>query len=270
MLACLLTTITSFLTAISPNIWAYSTFRFLNGLTGSGIGTCCLVLATEVVGKKWRGKVGQYGFFFFTLGFLSLPPISYCTKSSWRSLYYIISAFLFLYTIIILPFVVESPHWLLVRGRKDEALSVLTNVATRNGKNLPSNIELMDPILSNNNEDIKRKSLWQCKWAKIRICKAMIVAFGVGFVYYAIQLNVENLNFNKYLSVAINALMEIPAVFIGSFLLSFMKRRVLFFGACLLTGISCFTCSIFAKGMTLEIRLNNLLLGCIYSHFIGN
>ncbi|KAL2939755.1 Organic cation/carnitine transporter 1 [Bienertia sinuspersici] len=247
ILACLLTSITSFLTSISPNIWTYAVFRFFYGLTRSGIGISCLVLATEVVGRKRRGQVGQYGFFFFTLGFLSLPLISFCTKSSWRLLYRTLSLLVLVYSIIILPFIKESPRWLLTRGRKTEALKILTNLARRNGKNLPENIQLNDPSLMNDGRN-KGMSLWQCKWARMRMMKAMITGFGAGFVYYAINLNVENLDFSKYVSVAINALLEVPAVFVGSYLLGFMKRRLLLSLSCFIAGSSCFLCIIFTKG----------------------
>ncbi|XP_021835869.2 organic cation/carnitine transporter 1 [Spinacia oleracea] len=246
-LACLVTSITALLTSFSPNIWTYAVLRFFNGLTRSGIGICCLVLATEVVGRKWRGQVGQYGFFFFSLGFLSLPLIAMHTKSSWRYLYRILSFVVFLYTIVILPFVTESPRWLLLKGRKSEAHSILTKLATRNGKTIPPNVQLTDPGFSDN-EHKKNISLWECKWARMRMLKAMIAGFGVGFVYYAVQLNVENLNFSKYLSVAINALLEIPAVFVGSFFLGFMNRRLLLSIACVLAGISCLLCIIFTNG----------------------
>ncbi|CAO2833257.1 unnamed protein product [Amaranthus hypochondriacus] len=261
ILASLLTAITAFLTSFSINIWTYAICRFLNGLTRSGIGICCLVLATEVVGRKWRGQIGQYGFFFFTLGFISLPLIAFYTKSSWRLLYQILSLLVFLYSIFILPFVAESPRWLLIRGRKNEALLGLSNLASRNGRSLPANIELTDPSLIGNDDEKKMMSLWGCKWARVRMGKAMIAAFGVGFVYYAVQLNVENLNFNKYVSVAINALIEIPAVFGGSFLLGFMKRRLLFFLSCLFTGISCFLCIIFTKSGKDNIIGNWIQLG---------
>ncbi|XP_010694556.2 organic cation/carnitine transporter 1 [Beta vulgaris subsp. vulgaris] len=246
ILACILTSITALLTSIAPNIWAYATFRFLNGLTRSGIGICCLVLATEIVGREKRGQVGQYGFFFFSSGFLSLPLISFYTKSSWRSLHRILSLQVFLYCIIILPFVVESPRWLLIKGRKTEAHSILTKLATRNGKKIPDHVELTDPSLSN--EQNKQMRLWQCKWARIRMWKAMIGGFGVGFVYYGVQLNVENLNFSKYLSVVINALLEIPSVFIGGYLLGFMKRRLLLSLSCFIAGSSCFLCVAFTRG----------------------
>lgn len=74
----------------------------------------------------------------------------------------------------------------------------------------------------------------------------MVAGFGVGFVYYGIQLNGENLNFNLYLTVIINALMEIPAVIIGGLLLSYTNRRFLFSMSAILAGVSCGLCIIFS------------------------
>ncbi|KAK9025400.1 hypothetical protein V6N11_038269 [Hibiscus sabdariffa] len=49
-----------------------------------GVGICCLVLSTEAADRKWRGQVGQRGFFFFTAGFLSLSLINHLTRGHWR------------------------------------------------------------------------------------------------------------------------------------------------------------------------------------------
>ncbi|KAJ8443272.1 hypothetical protein Cgig2_010167 [Carnegiea gigantea] len=221
----------------------------------SGIGICCLVLATEVIGRKWRGQIGQYGFFFFTIGFLTIPLIAFYNKTSWRSLHRIIAAFPFVYSLLILRLVEESPRWLLIRGNKTRALSVLAGFARRNGKTLPTDLQLLDPNLSinddNNNSNVRegtpKMGLWGCRWARIRMSIAMVAGFGVGFVYYGIQLNVENLNFSKYLTVVINGLMEIPAVVLGSLFLGFMKRRMLFSLSCYIAGLSCLLCIIFTK-----------------------
>ncbi|KAH9622792.1 hypothetical protein KSS87_005689 [Heliosperma pusillum] len=250
ILACLLTAITSALTSLSPNLWVYGLFRFANGLARSGIGICCLVLATEVVGRKWRGQVGQYGFFFFTVGFLSIPIMAYYTRTSWRSLYIVTSILPFIYSVVVLPFVSESPRWLLIRGRKEESLQVLSKFAKFNGKSLPTNLQLSDTISSNPNNDpnYSNMTLWQCKWARARMCKAMVAGFGIGFVYYGVQLNVENMNFSKYFSTIINAVMEIPAVLVGSLLLSCTERRTLYSYSAYVTGVTCFTCMVFTKG----------------------
>ncbi|XP_073134380.1 organic cation/carnitine transporter 1 [Henckelia pumila] len=254
LLSCILTSATTFLTSISPNIWIYALLRFANGFSRSGIGICCLVLSTEAVGRKWRGQVGQYGFFFFATGFLSIPLIAYPTRTCWRNLYKIMSFLPLVYSIFILvPFVSESPRWLLVRGRSEEALEILKRYARMNGRELPQNLCILEPSISLEKvpEKIQNpssvKKLWSTRWAMKRMAMVMITGFGVGFVYYGIQLNVENLNFNLYFTVAINAMMEIPAVFIGSVLLSFMNRRLLFSSSAFLAGVSCIFCIFFSS-----------------------
>ncbi|KAJ4799702.1 Organic cation/carnitine transporter 1 [Rhynchospora pubera] len=246
LLSCLLTSITAFLTSLAPNIWVYALLRFSNGFARSGIGICCLVLSTEVVGRSWRGQVGQYGFFFFTVGFLSLPLVAYPVRESWRSLYKVMSIFPLIYSLLILPYVSESPRWLAIKGRTDEAMRVLIKFARRNGKVIPSNVSISNPTITEGGLPQKTESLWSTGWASKRIATVMLAGFGVGFVYYGVQLNVENLNFNVYFTVAINALMEIPAVFIGSVFLGFTDRRVLFSTSAFLAGISCLLCTIFS------------------------
>ncbi|KAG2321820.1 hypothetical protein Bca52824_015033 [Brassica carinata] len=243
-LSCILTFVTALAISFAPNIWVYAFLRFANGFFRSGIGSCCIVLATEVVGKKWRGQVGQYGFFFFTLGFLSLPLMGYLERKSWRNLYRIISVLPLGYALFLLPFAYESPRWLLVKGHNKEAMVVLKKLARLNGKQLPAELSLVDPIQGRDDQTSSSENFWKTKWAVKRIVMVMMAGFGSGFVYYGIQLNAENLNFNLYLTVAVNAMMEFPAVFIGSFLLGVMNRRPLFSNSSYLAAISCLLCAV--------------------------
>ncbi|KAJ6813027.1 organic cation/carnitine transporter 1 [Iris pallida] len=250
LLSCLLTSLTAFLTSLSPDVWVYALLRFSNGFARSGIGICCLVLSTESVGRKWRGQVGQYGFLFFTLGFLSLPLVAYRTRHDWRNAYRAISLLPLAYSLLLLlPFVSESPRWLAIRGRTDEAMSVLNRLARRNGRKLPTNLSILinNDNLSTTTTTSKTKNLWSAKWATKRIVKCMAAGFGVGFVYYGVQLNVENLSFNLYFTVAVNALMELPAVFLGSVLLAVMPRRALFSSSAFAAGALCVLCVLFAS-----------------------
>ncbi|KAE8709647.1 Organic cation/carnitine transporter 1 [Hibiscus syriacus] len=141
----------------------------------------------------------------------------------------------------------ESPRWLLVRGRNNEALDVLRKLAR--GKKLPDNIELIvpsSPTISIGVEGDENESIWTTKWAAKRMVTVMASALGVGFAYYGIQLNAQNLNFNFYVTVIINALMDIPAVLIGGVLLGFTNRRLLLLLSTVSGGVSCLLCIVFS------------------------
>ena len=129
LLSCLLMSAAGILTIFSPNHWIYSGLRFVSGFGRATLGTCAHVLTTELFGKRCRGQVGVIGFFLFTLGFLTLPVIAYLNRdSSWRYIYLWTSVPALLYSFLVIFFVRESPRWLMVRGRKEEAVATLKSI----------------------------------------------------------------------------------------------------------------------------------------------
>jgi hypothetical protein len=85
--------------------------------------------------------MGMSAFYFFSLGVMALPVFAFYT-GSWRLLYVVTSIPAVIYCAIILPFVCESPRWYLIQGRLEEAMAVLRNFATLNGKSVPSWVSL--------------------------------------------------------------------------------------------------------------------------------
>lgn len=97
---------------LSPNIWIYASMRFVCGFARATVGTCAMVLSTEIVGKKWRDFVSIFSFVCFTMGFLSLPMIAYlCRMMSWRVLYLWTSVPSLCYAILVHFLVQESPRF---------------------------------------------------------------------------------------------------------------------------------------------------------------
>lgn len=104
----------------------------ITGMGTMGVFAACHVFIVELAGVQWRGLTSM----LFDLG----PPTGGMIWAivgnyirDWRTLYYpglAIACVMLLYYWI-LP---ESPRWLLVKGRVEEATVVLTQAARRNGR----------------------------------------------------------------------------------------------------------------------------------------
>ncbi|KAG9439024.1 hypothetical protein H6P81_019189 [Aristolochia fimbriata] len=257
LLSCSLMSLTGLLTAFSHNIWVYSFLRLLSGFGRATIGTCALVLSTELVGKRWRGQVGVLGFFGFTLGFLSLPCLAFFLhrhQFSWRALYVSTSAPVLLYCLLVYFLVHESPRWLFVSGRAEEAVKTLAKIGAANGRE--SNLSDFSGLINFCPEEetardasvfSAMKVLWEKRWTFRRLLVIMVVSFGVGLVYYAMPLAVETLDFNLYLSVTFNALSELPAALLTFFLIGSLSRRRMVLVFTLLSCAASVACGAMAK-----------------------
>ncbi|KAK4343932.1 hypothetical protein RND71_037026 [Anisodus tanguticus] len=256
VLSCLIMSITGCVTALSTNIWMYSALRFLSGFGRATIGTCSLVLSTELVGRKWRGQVGIISFLCFTFGFISLPGIAYLNKgNSWRVVYLWTCVPAVLYTIIVHFFVHESPRWLYLRGHKEEfvkTLKTIANPATRSKltssffETLFTDLESNMSVSASQDLDLYSaiKLLIEKGWAMRRLLTVVSIGFGVGMVYYGMPLGVGDLGFDIYLSITLNALSELPSSLIAFFLIGKMNRKVSLLGFSLLSGICSVGCAL--------------------------
>ncbi|KAJ4836920.1 hypothetical protein Tsubulata_022027 [Turnera subulata] len=236
VLSCAVMSASGILIVFSNNIWIYSALKLFNGVGRSTIGTCSLVLCTELVGKRWRGQVGVLGFIFFALGFLSLPLIAYINRdSSWRTIYFYTSVPTIFYTILVHFYVRESPRWLFVRGRKEEAVSILKSISPA-GLTLSFSNLVVEKESWNIDTYSALKILLSKKWACQRLCVIMVVIFGTGMVYYGMPLGLGNLSFNLYFSVAFNAISELPASLATFFLVDRVNRKDSVLVLCVLSG----------------------------------
>ncbi|KAL6198758.1 hypothetical protein ACLB2K_028547 [Fragaria x ananassa] len=253
VISCITMSVAAFATIFSTNVWIYSALRFASGIGRSSISTCVLVLLMERVGRKWRPRVGIMQFFFFTLGFLSLPAIAYINRAnSWRALYLCTSIPAMFYCLFLHFFVKESPRWLFMNGRGEEAITVLKKSAA--SKPIISELNSLlcaEDLRSKAAESTKSsdpyksmKELFAKKWAMKRTLVVMVLGFGIGMVYYGMPLGVGNLGFNIYLSVMFNALLEIPSYPLTLIILEKWSRKFSVLWFCLVSGICGVVCAV--------------------------
>ncbi|KAL0926753.1 hypothetical protein M5K25_003001 [Dendrobium thyrsiflorum] len=233
-LSSLLMSLSAALTAASPSLLVYAALRFICGFGRATVGTSAIVLSTELVSRRWRDRVSIIGFFCFTIGFLSLPGIAYVARGeSWRTLYVLTAAPAFVYTVVVYFTMKESPRWLLLKGRRLEAIETIKKMTGGGDKVINSSFSNLAIVVQQVGADEETsdnifsaaKTLWQNRWAFRRLTALMTVSFGVGMVYYGMPLNLGNLSSNLYLSVALNAITELPSSFVVFCLISHMNRR---------------------------------------------
>ncbi|KMT12561.1 hypothetical protein BVRB_5g098060 [Beta vulgaris subsp. vulgaris] len=260
--------LSGFFTAMfSRNIWAYAFLRFVSGFGRAAIGTCSLVLATEVVGKQWRGQVGVVGFVCFSFGFLSLPGIAYLTQGSWRALYLWTSAPALIYCVLVMVFVKESPRWLLIQGRRQEAMDALKNIATLHQSSLTLSFFGEEEAPRGDDTDVysAMRVMVSRPWAIRRLITVSWMCVGIGVVYYGMPLALGNLPFNLYFSVTLNALSELPGSFLTFVLINRLDRRPAIIGFTLVSGVLSILVVLAGNLMGLQVGLEILSFLCAVS-----
>ncbi|KAF7003936.1 hypothetical protein CFC21_019207 [Triticum aestivum] len=247
-LVCFLSGGFGLLTSLSPNYWVYVAFRLLTGFSAGSICFCSFVLATEPIGPSYRGVVGTSTCYFFSGGIAALAGIAALFQSSWRIIYIVSSLPSLAFILVVVPFVSESPRWYLVRCRTDDAMRVLREIASTNGKSIPDCMGLRlddeDDITKKVVETSSVLDVFRSQTMRARLMLLVIITFLCSVVYFGLTLNVVNLKINLYISVVVNSLAEMPAYLVTAVLLQHFGRKPLTIGSMLLSGVFCTTASL--------------------------
>uniref|UniRef100_A0A7N0TS75 Major facilitator superfamily (MFS) profile domain-containing protein n=1 Tax=Kalanchoe fedtschenkoi TaxID=63787 RepID=A0A7N0TS75_KALFE len=283
LLSCSTMSAFSLITISSTNIWVYTLIRFLTGLGRSSIGPCVVVLVSEKVGQRWRGRVVMFSYLCFSVGFLTLAGIAYANRDQhWRLLYLWTSVPGVAYSVVAYFLVMESPAWLLIKGRGAEAHSVLQRLAPWNDyTNEVYKLIIEHPNSSSNNDALasafrsyfsSMRLLFSSKWNLRRIIPIILIASGIGVVYFGIPLGVGNLGFDIYLSSVLNALIEIPSFVITIFLVERYSRRGSLLLFCTVSGglsVGCAMISEVAAWVRVVVEMGAFVTGCVACNVVS-
>ncbi|XP_074307714.1 organic cation/carnitine transporter 3-like [Silene latifolia] len=268
LFSCLTMSLAALASGFAPSFWWYCVLRFICGAGRVSITISSFVLLSEKVGKRWRGQIVLLGFISLTLGILSLTGIAYFTRtSSWRALYIWTSTPGILYSVMIHFCLFESPRWLFLQGRQNEAVSVLKRIGTLSHLSSVLARNMFKIEQSNVNPFSSMRVIAKKRWAIQRLLVTMVLSFGVGMMYFGMFLGVGSLGPNIYLSSIYNSL-----IFLVSSLLSYLfwiqrvNRRSSILGFCTVSGATGIV-SIIAghdqKGIRVGLELTALFCACM-------
>ncbi|PKU80734.1 Organic cation/carnitine transporter 2 [Dendrobium catenatum] len=233
------------LTAFSPNLAVYAALRFTCGFARANVGTSAFVLSSELVSRRYRNHVSILTFIFSTTGFLTLPAIAFLNRAhSWRLLYLYTSIPSLFYSILLLFFMKESPRWLLLKGKRKEAIETLKKLTSlKEIQSFPDLAVTYSKKTESEGLYSAARILFEKPWALQRLAAIMIMSFGVGLMYYGMPLNLGNLNVDLYMSAALNAASELPSAFVVFFLANVVSRRRSLIGFVIVSGGCSLACT---------------------------
>ncbi|KAK2152867.1 hypothetical protein LSH36_316g08008 [Paralvinella palmiformis] len=202
-----------FISAFSP-VWEM--FAFCRFFVGVGFGATMVVSCVyplEFVGQRWRTLCGTIG--FWAIGGMVLALCGYLLRP-WNYLIILTSASGVLYYIAWF-FVPESPRWLALRDRFDEAEAIFLKIAKKNKVAPPCLTGLKEFVTSSRNEEQQLKHYTYLHlfktWKYSRMSLILILVwFTVFIMYYGLAYNMRNMSGNRYLNMFLAGFLDLAAM----------------------------------------------------------
>eukprot|EP01116_Phalansterium_solitarium_P004166 TRINITY_DN1506_c0_g1_i1.p1 TRINITY_DN1506_c0_g1~~TRINITY_DN1506_c0_g1_i1.p1 ORF type:complete len:483 (+),score=120.83 TRINITY_DN1506_c0_g1_i1:138-1586(+) len=226
--------------ALSPNVWVLMLMRLLTGFAvgGAHVG---FSLFAEFLPTKTRGVTLMLVNVFWTIGIVFEAGLAWILLEAyplgWR---YFVAATAMPLALVLLFFMwlPESPRWLLVSGRTEDAMAVMRRLAAMNRRNLPPGVVR---VPENADERGRFVDLFSASFRRITI-PLWVIWFSTIFIYYGVVILTPEYfeqfaGSDSYMSTFITSLAELPSVFIGAFMLHRFGRKktmITFFGVCAL------------------------------------
>ncbi|XP_042243156.1 organic cation transporter protein-like isoform X2 [Homarus americanus] len=233
------------------NFNAILALRFIMGLLTNH---CSYLLSMEVCEVRMRSVVGVLLGLPWALGMMAWGALAYLIRD-WRWLQF--TASLPMLLIIGFLFLIdESPRWLIVKGRHEQALKVLRRVARLNKSTLPPEEELrlmMSDIQAEfeiskgaspmmDKETLNEKKRGSFKTPALLSTSKMRLVIGIlilnictcSLVYCGLNFSGNNYSSDPFLFVVIGGLMEVPGHTLTSPIINRYGRKIsIMIGLCI-------------------------------------
>lgn len=227
--------------AYSPTLPTYMAFRFLCGLSISGISLSTTILTVEWMSTQMRAIMSTMLGYFYTVGQFILPGLAYAIPQ-WRWLQLTVSIPFFAF-FLLSWWIPESVRWLVLSGKSMKALKMLQWVAAINGKKEEGDKLSLEDLRHILQKDI---SLAKTKYGVADLLRTPVLRrvtfclslawFSTGFAYYSLALSVGEFGFNIYLLQFIFGGVDIPAKFITILSMNHVGRPITLATTLLLAG----------------------------------
>ncbi|XP_037027785.1 organic cation transporter protein-like [Bradysia coprophila] len=217
--------------ALASGPWSYAVARFFAGFSVGATFVVYLSHLTEFLVPSWRNICGALS--FYPIAEMVLPLLA-CLIGSWRLLTFA-TAIPALFLLAFYRFILESPRWLLVKNRPDEAHKVFEKIAEWNSKPVPrldEIKELQSVILKQETAALSglkaMKTIMKNQTLRRNLIIETFCVVTCAIVFYGVSFNAKNLGGNKYLNVFYMGVLDFVASPASMLFSNCMGRRKTF------------------------------------------
>ncbi|KAE9413850.1 hypothetical protein Angca_005321 [Angiostrongylus cantonensis] len=265
-LAIIIQTFCGILLSVAPTWWLFAILKGGTGFSQPGIFGVAVVLATELVGSRYRKLSAVVAGAFYAAGEVMLAGMAY-VLTDYRLLHaaialpslifisywwYVVCFFLYVtkncpraiklgkYEVIF-RLVPESARWLVTKEQYEEADAILQKAARINGSCVPERWwEKLQRTQNNKYQAFSMIDLVRTPNMRKRTLVCFFLWPVNTMMYYGLTMKSNLGGGNLYVNFAISALMEIPALLVVYFLIDRIGRRQIVACSLMTAGISLF------------------------------
>ncbi|XP_069136162.1 solute carrier family 22 member 13-like [Argopecten irradians] len=225
----------------------FAALRFFQGMFIQGLQTSTVALVMEISVREYRGLAIAVFECYWGAGVLTMGGLAYFIQT-WRYIQLAITLppILLVFYICLVP---ESPRWLVMKGRFDEAEHVVKRIAKFNKLPYPADIMAAIrkegvPFQDKTRKQYTALDLMKTSVTRNRTFLFFFLWFTTSIGYYGLTFQITSLAGDKYLNFFIGAMVEMVA-YIGVIYIikKFGRRKPLAFyfllggSCCILAGI---------------------------------
>ncbi|KAK9883041.1 hypothetical protein WA026_001249 [Henosepilachna vigintioctopunctata] len=208
----------------TSNYWALMILFLVGNLPSIAAYQAVAIILMEISKQGKTSYIAMQSQIAYSIGY-GIMPLIFWIAPDWVLFSLIITSpllgYLFLY-----EYIVESPRWLLNRGKTDRCLREMIKIARGNGKPPPKSIFKK---LADVEPDVEKTYGVMSMFSTFHLTKISLLLLIQGsshmFIYVLLYLNLNNLGGNPFMNYFWQAIGEIPGQLLGKYLCDRIGRK---------------------------------------------